>query len=107
VIGGLVGTNPEMKPDRFPRRQVAVHSATHKYIRYDDRPGEFYDLVSDPFETNNLVSRNKRSPALAELRQVLEEWRSDLAVFPPRLVDAPGEIDAIVIDRLRDLGYVE
>ena len=44
-----------MSPDKYPRRQVAIRSSTHKYIWYEDQPGEFYDLVSDPDETMNLI----------------------------------------------------
>lgn len=107
VIDGPIGTNPKMKADKFPRRQVSVRSATHKYIWCDDRPGEFYDLLSDPSETNNVFSQNADAPVMAELEQILEGWYSGLEVFPPRIEERPGEEDAELIERLRRLGYVE
>jgi len=107
VIGGLIGTNPLMEPGKYPRQQIVVHSASHKYIWNDDRPAELYDLVTDPSEMHNLLPQNEQPPVLAELRQALEVWRSGLEVFPPRIVDASDEIDSETLDRLRALGYIE
>jgi arylsulfatase A-like enzyme len=107
VIEGLLECNPAMDPHRYPRRQLAVHSATHKYIWFDDRPGEFYDLRRDPLETRNLILDNEQMACLLELKQVLERWRSGLTVFPPRSARPAQEVDPEVLDRLRGLGYLE
>lgn len=106
VLAGLIGTNPTMEPDRYPRQQVAVHSAWHKYIWYDDRPAEFYDLARDPFEEHNLLPELGVDPVLVEHQQALEEWLSALEVFPPREVESIDEMDEETLSRLRALGYV-
>jgi arylsulfatase A-like enzyme len=108
VIGGLVGANPQMDPKKYPRRQVAVRSARHKYIWCDDRPGEFYDFERDPDEQENLMDRlgAGEEMALATLREALEEWRTSLTLFPPEQMEPEGEMDNAVIERLRALGYI-
>lgn len=106
VLQGLVGLNPAMEPNKYPRQQIAVHSANHKYIWCDDRPSEFYDLVSDPLEMQNLLPDKERSLDLVELQHALAEWRSGLEVFPPQAVQTPDELDAQVEERLRALGYI-
>lgn len=106
VIGGLLSVNPRMNPRKYPRRQVAVRSATHKYVWFDDRLGEFYDLVSDPGEERNLIHIDdcEEKAILRELQEALCAWQSSLEIFPPRLVDA--DVDPVVLDRLRVLGYI-
>ncbi|RME42933.1 MAG: hypothetical protein D6791_16640 [Chloroflexi bacterium] len=109
VIEGLLGVNPDMDPHKYPRRQIAIRSATHKYIWYDDRPGEFYDLTQDPEEQHNLLQSEavEDQAILKELQRALESWRSNLEIFPPQIVDGKvEEMDATVIERLRALGYI-
>lgn len=108
-IGGLRRANPKMEPTKFPRHQLCVHSATHKYIWSDDRPGKFYDLRSDPDENINLfdVDTPAEQTVLKDLRQKLNTWRAGLQPFPPNLVNDAPQVDAVTMDRLRSLGYVE
>jgi len=108
VIGGLLSANPEMNPMKYPRRQVAVRSARYKYIWYDDRVGELYDLEQDPEELENLTGcpDPNAKAALADLQQTLEEWQSSLTVFPPEQVEPQWDEDHEVIERLRALGYI-
>jgi arylsulfatase A-like enzyme len=107
VVEGLMECNPAMDPYQYPKRQLAVHSATHKYIWFDDRPGEFYDLRDDPFESHNLIPGNKQSARLLKLKGALKDWRSELKVLPPRTVYPGDETDPEMLDRLRGLGYLE
>jgi arylsulfatase A-like enzyme len=106
VIRGLLGVNPDMDPQKYPRRQVAVRSITHKYLWCNDRKGEFYNLVVDQGEEHNLIDTDapKEKAFLVDLQQALEKWNSDLEIFPPR--KANTEVDPEVIERLRALGYV-
>jgi arylsulfatase A-like enzyme len=109
VISGLLGVNPNMNPAKFPRQQIAVRSATHKYIWFDDRPGEFYNLTRDPFEEINLISAHDSSEGemLKELQSALEAWRSNLEIFPPQSTVEEVEVSPEVAERLRELGYLE
>lgn len=108
VIEKLLDVNPAMDPRKYPRQQLAVRSATHKYVWYDDRPADFYDLTADPGEQHSLIDTDSSAErqVLTTLEQALATWRSGLKVFPPRFVDDVAEVDATTMDRLRGLGYV-
>ena len=108
VIDKLLEVNPAMDPAKYPRQQIAVRSATHKYIWYDDRPADLYNLVDDPGETHNLLESGAvvDQPIVNELQAALASWRANLEVFPPRPVDDVAEMDTTTMERLRGLGYV-
>lgn len=108
-IPGLLRANPKMDPKRYSRRQISVRTATHKYIWAEDRPGEFYNLRSDPEENLNLikVTSGAEHAVLGELNQKLETWRSGLQRFPPNSVNDVAKADPVTLERLRSLGYVE
>jgi arylsulfatase A-like enzyme len=109
VIRGLLGVNPHMNPAKYPRQQLAVRSATHKYIWFDDRPGEFYNLTKDPFEEINLISVDDPAEGemLKQLQFALQAWRSNLEIFPPQSIVEEAEISPEIAERLRELGYIE
>jgi len=104
----LRSVNPNIDPKKYPTRQVSVHSAKHKYIWCDDRPGEFYDLETDPYEQENLMGRldDNGKLALNTLQQAMNEWQSNLEMFPPETVDDAPQQDEEVLRRLRGLGYI-
>ena len=108
-IGGLLRANPRMSPTKFPRQQIAVHTATHKYVWSNDHPARLYDLESDPDENMNL--NHAQTPAaqtvLKDLHQKMESWRAGLECFPPNLVNNAPQVDPVTMERLRNLGYVE
>jgi arylsulfatase A-like enzyme len=108
VIGKLLAVNPDMDPHKFPRRQVAVRSATHKLIHYDDRPEEFFNISRDPDEQKNIIKSDDLADrvSLSELWAALMEWQSGLQTFVPRRVDRTTGIDLAAVERLRALGYV-
>jgi hypothetical protein len=107
-IQGLLKVNPEMDPHKYPRQQIAVRSATHKYVWFDDRPGEFYDLAANPAETHNLINTDEveQRATLDVLRQALGAWRANLELFPPRDADAALEMAPEMREQLRSLGYL-
>lgn len=108
VIDRLLEVNPSMDPARYPRQQIAARSATHKYVWYDDRPAELFDLQADPDELHDRVASQAPADqrALAELQEALAAWRARLERFPPRVVEDVAEADEATISRLRGLGYV-
>jgi arylsulfatase A-like enzyme len=108
VIGGLVRANPQMDPDKYPRRQIAVRSARYKYIWYDDRPSKLYDLQQDPDEQHDLLGQTDAEQQTAPtLHRVLEEWLSSLTLLAPEKIEPRVGMDGEVSGRLRALGYVE
>lgn len=60
---------------------------------------EFFDLRSDPLETNDL--RNSESPRRTKLREQLTRWRQKLRA-KPRI-----ELDERHLRNLRTLGYIQ
>jgi arylsulfatase A-like enzyme len=109
VLGGLQRVNPEMDEKLYSRRQVAIRSASHKYIWYDDRPGEFYNLEKDPNEEFNQVegATGGDKKILENLQTTLDAWAHNLEIFPPRHAGESGDIDIETYERLRELGYME
>ena len=108
VIGKLLEVNPMLNPAKFPRQQIAVRSANYKYIWYNDRPAEFYNLADGPGEEHNLINGNVALDRLVlqEHEAALQAWRSGLEIFPPSVVDDMAEVDPETVERLRALGYV-
>jgi arylsulfatase A-like enzyme len=107
-IQGLLKVNPEMDPQKYPQQQIAVRSATHKYIWFNDQPAEFYDLVADSAEANNLINTDAAEERnhLAMLQHSLTTWRANLELFPPRAVNEMEQLEPEMVERLRVLGYV-
>jgi arylsulfatase A-like enzyme len=108
IIGKLLQVNPAADPNQYPRQQIAVRSASHKYIWYNDRPGELFDIGSDPLEEHNLIDGGNSTvqPVVHELQGALETWRANLKLFPPQQVDGNGVIDPVMLEHLRALGYM-
>jgi arylsulfatase A-like enzyme len=108
VLGGLLKVNPAMNPKKFPRKQIAVRSPTHKYIWRNDRSGEYYNLVADPWEERDLIDTDDPSErrTLKDLQLALETWRSNLELFPPQIVEDRTSADPEMRERLRMLGYL-
>lgn len=108
IIGKLLQVNPTADPKQYPRQQIAVRSASYKYIWYNDRPGELFDLNRDPFEEYNLNNGGNLAdqPVLTELQGALETWRANLKLFPPQQVEGDITIDPVMLEHLRALGYM-
>jgi arylsulfatase A-like enzyme len=104
----LLQSNPSFDSSTYPRRQVAVHGATHKLIWKDSGEREFYDVETDPSETNNLFPANQDDPTVVEMQNARDQWEQNLEKFPPQeIVDKGEEQDPMVLERLRQLGYVD
>lgn len=107
VLGGLQRLNPALKPGRHPRKQLAVHVGSHKYVWYSDRPGELFDLTLDPEETHDVSPDPANRAILRRLRSIARRWRGELAVFPPARFDDVVAMDNETTERLRVLGYID
>jgi arylsulfatase A-like enzyme len=72
-----------------------------KYVENDDGTEELYDLLSDPGETQNLISTEPERAV--ELRKILRRWDESL----PSVREGEYELDEESIRMLRTLGYVD
>lgn len=86
---------------------VAIRTEAFKYIWNSDQPNQpqLYDLLNDPRETENVAARYPEQVAAFQA-QVDAHVQQVAATSVNGRVHEP-ELDESVIDRLRDLGYVE
>ena len=100
---------PEFMPDfrrRFDRVLRSYRTPRHKFIWSSNGDHELYDLEKDPGEQRDLVAGE---PGLAgEMQSRLDAWLNSF-----QRADTLGEhvedqaVDERVLERLRDLGYIE
>lgn len=95
----------EMWRDHWHR--IAVRTKDHKFIwdsRKPDEP-ELFDLIKDSAEQHN-VAESDAFTALSLKTRVEEHIQRVRATTPAELVVEP-ELDEMVLQRLRGLGYIE
>lgn len=93
---------PEFDFSPYKRELRAVRTDRYKYIWSSNGQDELYDLVSDPNELHNLSAE---FPAeVNRLSEILQDWHqwSSAGASAGRTT----ELDEIVEQRLRDLGYL-
>jgi arylsulfatase A-like enzyme len=97
--------------------RIGIRDGRHKYIRAVDPKGldadarlgltvparQLYDLVDDPKEDRNLIEEQPRLARLLDRR--LAEWFNGLRRAPLDAKDPAA--DEKLLDRLRELGYVD
>lgn len=79
-----------------------IRTRRHKYIRKSNGHRELYELLSDPEELNNLAETERG--VLLDLDAKLDAWENSQACAETPTGQA--EYDQLVLERLRDLGYV-
>jgi arylsulfatase A-like enzyme len=90
----------EEKPSREPGERYALQSLRSKYLWFTEGPDEFYDLVRDPYETENLIDAvlDEKDELKSILEAMVETLRTDR--------DA-NVVDEQTLRRLRALGYIQ
>jgi arylsulfatase A-like enzyme len=81
-----------------------IRTEQYKYIWKSDGDHELYNLRADPGEEANLVG--SETEVADDLQRQLTEWL-DGSSNDRELCAAQTQYDAVVLERLRDLGYVE
>lgn len=80
-----------------------VRTSRYKYIWNSNQAHELYDLVNDPAESVNLYYDE---PAIAQkLNHELEQWQNRFS--NDHVETTQAHYEDVVLERLRDLGYVE
>jgi arylsulfatase A-like enzyme len=80
-----------------------VRTEQYKYIWNSNQQHELYDLSSDAGELTNLV--NSRPVIAQQMCQQLEAWQRSNE--QDQVETGRAEYEEVVLERLRDLGYVE
>jgi arylsulfatase A-like enzyme len=75
----------------------------YKYIWKSDQQHELYDLVQDPGELVNLIA--VRPEVARQMGKQLEAWHRSLENHA--IETSQIEYDEVMVERLRQLGYVE
>lgn len=103
---------------RFPREMVdrgyrAIREEGAKFIWQSNGQHEFYDLYRDPMEKQNIYSEEtaRAEGYAARLQQWLEDCEKQAerihGVFTPSVEAVDKQEDEAVLERLRELGYIE
>jgi len=75
----------------------------YKYIWKSNQEHELYDVLADPQEQANLISA--RSEVAARLNEQLQAWLDSLGNH--QFEAGQVEYDQVMLERLRELGYVD
>jgi hypothetical protein len=65
----------KLKDELTPAQQILFQVPRPAY--------EFYDLINDPFELNNLIESTEYSTEIEKLKKILVKWQVDTNDFPP------------------------
>ncbi|MCP5097451.1 MAG: sulfatase-like hydrolase/transferase [Chloroflexi bacterium] len=86
---------------------VALRTAAFKYIWDSEKPDspQLYDLLADPKETKNVIAEHPEQAA--QFQQHVDAHVVRVAESTGSGATAEPDLDESVINRLRDLGYVE
>jgi arylsulfatase A-like enzyme len=68
---------------------------------------ELYERLLDPYEQTNLAEHPDFLETRCQLSTGLDRWWDTLAARPTPVEESHVPVDAVVVRRLRDLGYIE
>ncbi len=87
----------------FNSRKWCIRTNKFKYIKSDNNRDEFYNLESDPEETDNLI--NQKNQEKEELKHLLNLFISNLRLKIEDETNKTMEADKDTEERLKALGY--
>jgi hypothetical protein len=90
---------PKFEFTRLDRSLQCVQNKTEKFIWSSNNNHEFYDIVNDKGELNNLFSSNQHSHHLTE---AIEKFKSQIR--KEKVEDA--HVDENIRQMMRNLGYL-
>lgn len=94
---------------RASQRQTAT-SATNEHSSDADTTNhtvhELYHLQDDPLEQRNVIDENSRRSIGSKLQQKLDDWAAASGPIMARS-HCEADVDERVVQRIRDLGYID
>ena len=72
-----------------------------KLIVSPERKNELFDLLTDPNEEHDLMQEQRETAEV--LQSALKQWEEEL----PRRLHKPAQLNKIILERLKSLGYVQ
>ena len=85
---------------REPGERYALQTLESKYLLFTEGEDEYYDLLADPYEVENLVDRG--DPSKDELRRALIRMVGEL-----KSEEEADLVEEETLERLESLGYVD
>jgi arylsulfatase A-like enzyme len=113
-------TNSEPDPERqifseriairdSPRVDVSIQTLFEKFCQNVVLPDEYFDLVSDPEETDNLIRSHKRK-ASQWLKRIRKYFKANTNMAKLGFEDKEGRrqvMDKETVEKLKALGYIQ
>ena len=96
--------NPGFQPGRWDHDMWAVRSREWRYVEYDGYGVELFDLASDPGETTSVHAGH--ADRCHDMAQILAAHRDDQP-YEPAGDGSDQQMDEVVVERLRSLGYID
>jgi len=96
--------NPHFEPGIWDKDMWGVRSMDWRYIEYGEDTCELYNLNDDPDETVSVHSDHPE--VCTALHESLRAQKDDKP-YTHNSVETPEENDAVILERLRALGYIE
>lgn len=111
-VRAIEGRGPNQDLSVWDHKSICIRDNQYKYIRHSNGSEEFYNLKTDPKETENLLGSVE--PLSQNQRQVIEEFKKGF----PGLFEVQKESDSdvnlealtddpIIKKQLQSLGYLE
>lgn len=82
--------------------KYALQDTNYKYISHTKGGDEFFNIMDDPYEVNNLIGHGS-----AEENRLREALISKITKFKQQIESQPESVDQETIERLKSLGYTQ
>lgn len=101
----ILAHNPLYEGPRSFVFKRALRTPRFKYMWDSQGEHQFFDLLADPGESNNLI--NVTHPRLTQLQDLMTEVVAGLDEVNPCEKSIDVDEEAVIQERLRELGYLE
>jgi choline-sulfatase len=97
--------HPEADLSRLERTFQAIEHGPHKFVEASDGSRELYEILADPQEDHDVVSRD--AATAAELSDLLRTWRDAVPAYAPSGQAPAKDLSPELRQGLEALGYMD